>query len=50
MPLPNRSSSKAMGARYSHLNYRERIAIDQGIRHGVSCRELGRRLGRHRPS
>jgi IS30 family transposase len=35
-----------MGARYEHLSYGERMAIDHGHRHGVSCRELGRRLGR----
>ena len=35
-----------MGAHYNHLRYGERIAIWDGIRHGVSCHELGRRLGR----
>ena len=35
-----------MGARYDHLNYGERMAIDHGSRVGVSCREMGRRLGR----
>ena len=35
-----------MGACYNHLNYGERMAIDHGIRHGVSCREMARRLGR----
>lgn len=35
-----------MGTHYDHLSYGERMAIDHGNRHGLSCREMGRRLGR----
>ena len=35
-----------MGTQYRHLTYGERIAIDHGHRHGLSCHELARRLGR----
>lgn len=35
-----------MGTHYNHLSYGERMAIDHGSRHGVSCHEMARRLGR----
>ena len=35
-----------MGECYSHLGYAERLAIDEGLRAGLSLRAIARRLGR----